>query len=67
MARDPVCRIEVDEKSAEFSTDYRSRTYYFCSAQCKEKFDNTVNKLKQAGGGICYGVRIEEERQAMEE
>ncbi len=67
MVKDPVCKMEVDESKAKFNTTYRSRTYYFCSDQCKRKFDNTVNKLQQAGGGICYGVRIEEERQAMEE
>ena len=66
MVKDPVCKIEVDEKIAKFSTAYKNKTYYFCSTECKEKFDNTINSLKKAGGGICFGVRIEEERQAME-
>lgn len=66
MAKDPVCKMEVDENIAELSTTYRNRTYYFCCKECKEKFDNTVTNLKKAGGGICFGVRIEEEREAME-
>ena len=66
MARDPVCKMEVDEKEAKFSTTYKNKTYYFCSGPCKERFDNTVNSLKQAGGGICYGVRIEQEKELKE-
>jgi YHS domain-containing protein len=65
MVKDPVCKMEVDEKKAKFRTTYKGRDYYFCSEACKEKFDNTVNNLKKAGGGICFGVRIEEEKEAM--
>ena len=66
MVRDPVCRMEVDEGKTRFSTTYKNKSYYFCSEVCKTKFDNTVNNLKKAGGGICFGVRIEEERAAKE-
>ncbi len=59
MAKDPVCGMEVDEKKAKFTTDYKSKTYYFCSKACKDKFDATLNNLKKAGGGICFGIRIE--------
>jgi YHS domain-containing protein len=65
MAKDPVCKMEVDEKEAKYRTTYKNKTYYFCSDECKKRFDTTVNNLKKAGGGICFGVRIEEERQAM--
>jgi YHS domain-containing protein len=66
MAKDPVCKMEVDEKKAKFSTTYKNKTYYFCSESCKNRFDTTINNLKQAGGGICFGVRIEEEKRAKE-
>ncbi len=66
MVKDPVCKMDVNEKEAEFSTTYKNKTYYFCSEACKQRFDNTVHDLKQASGGICFGVRIEEERQAKE-
>ena len=66
MIKDPVCKTEVDEKEAAFSTTYKNKTYYFCSEACKGRFDNTVSNLKKAGGGICFGVRIDEERQAKE-
>jgi YHS domain-containing protein len=66
MAKDPVCGMEVDEQKTKFTSTYKNRTYYFCSEACKSKFDNTIHNLKQAGGGICYGVRIEDEKAARE-
>lgn len=64
MAKDPVCGMEVDEKKAKFTTTYKDKTYYFCAQACKGKFDKTLDNLKKFGGGICFGVRIEEEREA---
>lgn len=64
MAKDPVCGMEVDEKKAKFTSTYKGKTYYFCAKACKEKFDNTLSNLKRAGRGICFGVRIEEEKEA---
>ncbi len=40
MATDPVCGMEVDEKKAEWVSQHRDRTYYFCSKMCKETFDD---------------------------
>lgn len=65
MTKDPVCKMEVDEKESKFITTYKGRNYYFCSKACKEKFDNSVSSLKKAGGGICFGVRVEDEKEAM--
>ena len=63
MAKDPVCGMMVDESKTNLSTTYKNKTYYFCSQECKRKFDTTINNLKKAGGGICYGVRIEDDKQ----
>ena len=41
-ATDPVCGMAVDEnsaKAAKRATDYQGRTWFFCSAGCKKKFD----------------------------
>jgi Cu+-exporting ATPase len=38
MATDPVCGMKVDEKTSEKAT-YDGKTYYFCSAACKETFN----------------------------
>lgn len=39
MAIDPICKMEVDEKDAPCTSVYKGRTYYFCAAGCKRKFD----------------------------
>ncbi len=40
MAIDPVCSMEIEERTAEFTSEYDGRTYYFCSEHCKEEFEN---------------------------
>jgi YHS domain-containing protein len=39
MATDPVCKMQVDEGKAAATTEYNGKTYYFCAAVCKRKFD----------------------------
>ncbi len=39
MAIDPVCGMEVNETSAPFKTQYDEKTYYFCSEDCKQEFE----------------------------
>ncbi len=40
MAKDPVCGMTVDEKSAK-SFSYKGKKYYFCSSNCLETFKNS--------------------------
>ncbi len=44
MAKDPVCKMDVDEKSAKFKTDYKGKTYYFCAPGCKKAFEKDPSK-----------------------
>ncbi|HEY9246643.1 MAG TPA: YHS domain-containing protein [Candidatus Methanoperedens sp.] len=44
MAIDPVCGMTVDEKTAQFKTDYKNNTYYFCSPGCKKAFETEPEK-----------------------
>jgi P-type Cu+ transporter len=44
MAIDPVCLKEVDEKTAEYKSKVRGKTYYFSDAECKKKFDKDPAK-----------------------
>jgi len=37
-ATDPVCGMSVDPASAKHSAEFAGKTYYFCSAGCREKF-----------------------------
>jgi Cu+-exporting ATPase len=39
MAKDPVCGMEVKENEAAGVSTYKDKAYYFCSTNCKEKFD----------------------------
>jgi YHS domain-containing protein/uncharacterized membrane protein YraQ (UPF0718 family) len=38
-AKDPVCGMTVDRKAGGPTSSYAGRTYYFCSAHCKHRFD----------------------------
>ncbi|MFC2068701.1 YHS domain-containing protein [Chloroflexota bacterium] len=44
MAKDPVCKMDVDEKTASATSEYKGRTYYFCAAGCKKAFDADPKK-----------------------
>jgi DNA-binding FrmR family transcriptional regulator/YHS domain-containing protein len=44
MAIDPVCDMEVDEKTASATSEYKGRTYYFCAPGCKKAFDENPAK-----------------------
>ena len=39
MEKDPVCGMQVDPKAAAGQAVQRGKTYYFCSAGCKAKFE----------------------------
>jgi YHS domain-containing protein len=48
MAKDPVCGMQVDEKKAAGTSEYKGQTYYFCATACKTKFDqNPAAYVKQ--------------------
>lgn len=47
MEKDPVCGMMVDPKTAQKS-EYRGKTYYFCSADCMMEFDKNPEKYLQA-------------------
>jgi Cu+-exporting ATPase len=44
MAKDPVCGMRIDEKKAAATSQYRGKTYYFCSPGCKKSFDANPEK-----------------------
>jgi Cu+-exporting ATPase len=44
MAKDPVCGMTVDEKTAAGKSEYQGQTYYFCSPGCKQPFDKEPEK-----------------------
>ena len=48
MAIDPVCHMEVEEKSAAATSEYKGETYYFCAVGCKRAFDQDPEKYLAA-------------------
>jgi Cu+-exporting ATPase len=52
MVKDPVCGMNVDEKTAKLKSDYMGKTYYFCAPSCKATFDkNPAKYAKGTSGG----------------
>ena len=47
MTVDPVCGMQLDEKNAAGSSEHFAREYYFCSLQCKQKFDQDPAQFTQ--------------------
>lgn len=43
-AIDPICKMKVDEKTAKFKSEHDGKTFYFCAAGCKAKFDSDPHK-----------------------
>lgn len=39
MEKDVVCGMQIEPANAAGSSQYKGKTYYFCSASCKAKFD----------------------------
>jgi YHS domain-containing protein len=44
MAIDPVCKMDVDEKSPAATSEYNGETYCFCAPGCKKAFDADPEK-----------------------
>jgi Cu+-exporting ATPase len=49
LKRDPVCGMNVDPKSAAGTSEYQGETIYFCSAGCKQKFDQNPEQYVGSG------------------
>jgi YHS domain-containing protein len=47
--KDPVCGMSVDTNKAMASTQSQGKTYYFCSQECKEKFDRNPAQYVRKG------------------
>jgi YHS domain-containing protein len=45
VAKDPVCGMDVDERKAPATAQYKGHTYYFCSKGCKAAFDKDPERF----------------------
>lgn len=44
IAIDPICKMDVDEESARWKSEYKGEAYYFCAPGCKKAFDDDPEK-----------------------
>ncbi len=42
--KDPVCGMDIDPATAAGKSEYKGKTYYFCSLGCKKSFDKEPEK-----------------------
>ena len=42
--KDPVCGMDITFESAQARTEHEGQTYYFCTIDCKESFDQDPEK-----------------------
>lgn len=47
--RDPVCGMTLVEKDAAASIQHEGKTYYFCSDQCRERFQANPGAYAEKG------------------
>jgi Cu+-exporting ATPase len=48
MGLDPVCKMEVNPASAEAQSEWGGQSFYFCSQECKERFDREPERYIDA-------------------
>ncbi len=56
--KDPVCGMDIEAESAAAQTEHNGKTYFFCGAKCKEKFDANPEQYEgksPKSGGCCCG------------
>jgi YHS domain-containing protein len=44
MVKDLVCKMTIDEKTAQYRSEYKGKTYYFCAKGCKVAFEKDPEK-----------------------
>jgi YHS domain-containing protein len=49
MAIDPVCKMQVDPATAQWTSEYQGQTYYFCAPGCKRAFEQDPEKYLREG------------------
>ena len=47
-AKDPVCGMDVDPSKTSAASVHAGRTYYFCSASCRDKFEKEPQRYVAA-------------------
>ncbi len=62
MAKDVVCGMIVDDATAQWKSEFKGKTYYFCAPGCKRAFETDQERylrdldarLNHGGDGIQF-------------
>jgi hypothetical protein len=54
-ARDPVCGMTVDRKAGNPTSVYAGKTWFFCGAHCKHRFDEQPELFSSRSGDAASG------------
>jgi YHS domain-containing protein len=55
----PGCKNEMDKDAAKFKVEYKGKTYYFCSEECKAAFEKDPEKYAACGeGDACCEAKV---------
>ncbi len=44
QVKDVVCGMTIDSETAQYKSEYKGQTYYFCAPGCKRSFDQDPDK-----------------------
>ena len=60
MERDPVCGMNVDPEKAKAKVEHGGKSYYFCSAGCAKKFEQTPQQFvsRATPGAASHGIQV---------
>jgi len=56
MARDPLCKMNVDEKQAT-KIKHNDKNYYFCGSKCQKAFEKNPERYVCAECGKDYDIK----------
>lgn len=49
-AKDPICGMDVDIATAQYKSDFKGETYYFCCSGCQYTFEKEPEKYAVVSG-----------------
>jgi len=44
MAVDPICKMDIDERTAKWKSVFNGKEYFFCAPGCKKTFEKNPGK-----------------------
>lgn len=53
ITRDPVCGMDADPSTSDLSAAHEGRTFHFCSAGCRDKFNAAPSDYIEAKDPVC--------------